>query len=103
GHATASPIQPSKSPLRRSFRSYSVVFFQAPNADALGQKLENERRNLRLEGIADGHTRRWISLLVQGADALRDQFRFWRNFHVVIDRLPCFRQLCFVSRIVVRA
>src|SRR2546430_17437042 len=93
----ANPTQPLRSLHRRS-QSYAVISLKTPDPDALGKKSKNQRRDLCLKSVADGHARRRISLIDKFADTSRNQIGLRRFLHVAFDCVPSFGELCLISR-----
>src|SRR5438445_13039090 len=98
GHGNATPTRPLRSPNRRS-QSYAVISLKTPDPDALGKKSKNQRRDLCLKSVADGHARRRIRLIDKFADTSRNQIGLRRFLHVAFDCVPSFGEPCLISRL----
>src|SRR5947208_12896230 len=75
----ANPIRPLRSLHRRS-QSYAVISLKTPDSEALGKKSKNQRRDLCLKPVADGHARRRIRLIDKFADTPRIRSGFGAFF-----------------------
>src|SRR5438067_10446381 len=98
GHVDANPTRPLRSPHRRS-QSYAVISLKTPDPDALGKKSKNQRRDLCLKSVADGHARRRIRLIDKFADTPSNQIGLRRFLHVAFDCVPSFGEPCLISRL----
>src|SRR5438552_15557443 len=93
----ANPIRPLRSLHRRS-QSYTVISLKTPDPDALGKESKNQRRDLCLKSVADGHARRRIRLIDKFADMTRNQFALRRFLHFALDCVSRFVVPCLISR-----
>src|SRR5438094_9569819 len=93
----ANPIRPLRSLHRRS-QSYAVISLKTPDPEALGKESKNQRRDLCLKSVADGHARRRIRLIDKFADTPRNQIGLRRFLHVALYCVPRFGEPCLISR-----
>src|SRR5438093_12757775 len=96
GHVDANPTRPLRSPHRRS-QSYAVISLKTPDPDALGKKSKNQRRDLCLKSVADGHARRRIRLIDKFADNTSNQIGLLRFLPFWFDCCHMFCEPYLVS------
>src|ERR1700730_4939025 len=100
--AAESRSRPLRSPLRRQ-RSYAVIFFEAPNPDALRKKTEDQGRDLGLKRVANSYAWHRIRLIDNLANASRDQIGLRSILHIALYGVPRFGDFELVLWIITRA
>src|SRR5437762_11841442 len=93
----ANPTRPLRSLHRRS-QSYAVISLKTPDPDALGKKSKNQRRDLCLKSVADGHARRRIRLIDKLADTPTNQIELRCIHRGPFDCAPSIGEPCLISR-----
>src|SRR6267143_2049842 len=72
---------------------------QSPQPEALRKKSENQRRNFRLECIANRYARRRLNSVDYSEDMPGDKVRGRRAVHVALSDFPSPRDFCVVTGI----